>query len=119
MDIEDFNARWLKAWTDKDVERLVGFYSPDTLYCDPQVPDGVKGREALAGYLTQLFGSTPPMTYTPHEVWTTHNGYCGRWYCEMGEAPEISFIRGFDLVELRDGLISLNEVYVHPVTAVP
>src|SRR3546814_13144869 len=57
--------------------------APDTVYCDPQVPDGLKGREALRAYLTKLFAETPPMNYVPHETWATHDGYSGRWYCTM------------------------------------
>ncbi len=65
VDIEDFNARWLAKWTEKDVPGLLKFYSADTVYRDPQVPDGLKGEEALGAYLKQLFDNTPPMHYAP------------------------------------------------------
>lgn len=113
MNIEDFNADWLKAWTDKDVERLIGFYTPDCDYKDPQTPAGIKGHDALRAYLTGLFGATPPMRYTPDETWAISNGFCGRWFCEIGETGEGGRLRGFDLVILRDGKIALNEVFVH------
>ena len=79
MDIERFNADWLQAWTDKDVDRLVAFYSPNTVYKDPQTAHGLTGREALRGYLETLFGSTPPMVYTPDTTWHIDGGFCGRW----------------------------------------
>ncbi|WP_018146658.1 nuclear transport factor 2 family protein [Henriciella marina] len=115
MDIERFNADWLQAWTDKDVERLVGFYSADTVYKDPQVPNGLEGREALSSYLTTLFSSTPPMTYLPEAVWSIEGGFCGRWYCDVGEGGSEGKLRGFDLVLLENSLIKHNEVYVHPL----
>ncbi|MGV8995576.1 MAG: YybH family protein [Parvibaculaceae bacterium] len=120
LDIIDFNARWLKAWSDKNVAELVMFYSQDTVYCDPSVPNGLKGREALRAYLTKLFESTPPMNYVPHETWATHNGYAGRWYCTIS-MPDGSktYMRGFDLVVLKGNEITLNEVYVHPVEKLP
>ncbi len=102
LDLADFNARWLQAWTDKDVPKLLEFYAPDCVYKDPQTAAGITGHEALSGYLTGLFGATPPMTYTPEEIWPTHNGFCGRWYCAIGEGGEAGRMRGFDLV-----------VYVH------
>ena len=34
--IDSFNAGWLDAWSRKDVDRLVSFYTPDTVYKDPQ-----------------------------------------------------------------------------------
>ena len=49
-EIERFNADWLKAWSDKDVERLLTFYTEDADYLDPQVPAGIKGHDALRAY---------------------------------------------------------------------
>jgi hypothetical protein len=113
-DIEGYNADWLRAWTEKDVERLLGFYAPDCLYKDPQVPAGLTGHEALRGYLTGLFGATPAMTYNPDEVWPIPGGFCGRWYCDIEGGGRM---RGFDLVILEGERIALNEVYVHTLTA--
>lgn len=120
LDLEDFNRRWLQAWTDKDVPALLEFYTPDTIYRDPQTAAGLTGHAALEAYLTGLFGATPPMTYEPHEIWPTHNGYCGRWHCTISppEGPK-SHMRGFDLVVLDGGRIALNEVYVHTLEALP
>lgn len=112
-DIARFNADWLKAWTDKDVERLCGFYAEDCVYKDPQTAGGLTGKPALRAYLEGLFGATPPMTYAPDEVWPIPGGFCGRWYCDIGANGEGGRIRGFDLVSLKDGKIALNEVYVH------
>ncbi len=113
MDIADYNARWLKAWTDKDVDRLVAFYAEDCVYKDPQTAAGLTGRVALRQYLTGLFAATPPMTYTPDETWPIPGGFCGRWYCEIGEGGAGGRLRGFDLVILDGDRIALNEVYVH------
>jgi hypothetical protein len=118
LDVADFNARWLQAWTDKDVERLLGFYAEDTRYFDPQVPNGLTGHAELRPYLTQLFGATPPMEYRPHESWPTEAGFCGRWYCYIGGDPNAEpALRGFDLVVMKGDKIALNEVYVHTLAA--
>lgn len=112
-EIAAYNARWLKAWSDKDVDRLSGFYAPNCVYKDPQTAGGLSGQDALRGYLTQLFGATPPMVYEPDEVWPIAGGYCGRWYCTIGEGGSGGRMRGFDLVLLDGERITLNEVYVH------
>ncbi|MDR3498789.1 MAG: nuclear transport factor 2 family protein [Parvibaculum sp.] len=120
LDVADFNASWLKAWTNKDVPRLLAFYSADAIYKDLQVPDGLRGQDALGAYLKGLFAQTPPMRYEPHEIWPTHDGFCGRWYCTIDGADGAkTYLRGFDLVVLKDERIALNEVYVHPVTDLP
>jgi hypothetical protein len=115
MDIADYNARWLRAWSDKDVDRLVAFYADDCVYKDPQTAGGLIGQAALRHYLSGLFAATPPMTYTPDETWPILGGFCGRWYCEIGEGG--GRLRGFDLVILDGERIALNEVYVHQMSA--
>lgn len=115
--IERFNADWLSAWTDKDVERLVGFYAPDCLYKDPQTAAGITGHDALRAYLTGMFAATPPMRYTPDETWAIPGGFCGRWFCKMGETGELGTLRGFDLVIMDGDRIAVNEVYVHTLPA--
>jgi len=113
IDIAAYNADWLKAWTDKDVDRLCGFYAADCSYQDPQTAAGLKGNDALRAYLTGLFAATPPMTYAPDEVWPIPGGFCGRWYCDIGEGGALGRIRGFDMVLLDGDRITHNEVYVH------
>lgn len=115
MDIEDFNRRWLAAWTVKDLPTLLGFYAEDCLYKDNNTAGGITGHAALKAYLEGLFGATPPMTYTPDTVWPIQGGFCGRWYCEIALPDGVTRMRGFDLVILKDGRIAENEVYVHPL----
>ena len=114
MNIADYNARWLQAWTDKDVDRLCGFYAEDCVYRDPQTAAGLTGQGALRAYLTGLFAATPPMTYAPDETWPIAGGFCGRWYCDIEGGGRL---RGFDLVILDGDRIALNEVYVHQMPA--
>jgi hypothetical protein len=116
FDLEHHNADWLRAWSDKNVELLIGLYSTDCVYKDPQVTNGIIGHSALRRYLEGLFSSTPPMHYAPDQIWPTHNGYCGRWYCDIGEPGNGGKLRGFDLVILQGSKIAFNEVYVHQLT---
>ncbi len=116
MDIEQYNAAWLRAWSEKDVAALMTFYHEDTLYKDPQTAAGLRGQPALRAYLTGLFGAMPPTVYVPDEVWPLAGGkgYAGRWVATMdlGEGKTRRF-RGFDLVLLDGEKITLNEVYTH------
>ena len=57
-EIAAYNADWLQAWTDKDVERLLEFYAEDCVYKDAQTAAGLTGQAALRAYLTGLFGAT-------------------------------------------------------------
>lgn len=120
LDLADYNARWLKAWSDKDVEKLLTFYAEDVRYFDPGAPQGVTGHAALRKYLTKLFATLPATDYRPEEIWPTEQGFCGRWYCVVGDDPGAPpMMRGFDLVVLNGDRITLNEVYVHMLSAPP
>jgi ketosteroid isomerase-like protein len=114
VDIAAYNADWLKAWSEKDIDRLLHFYHPESVYKDNQTVAGLQGHDALRAYLTGLFAGTPPMRYEPDAVWAIDGGYCGRWICTI-DLPDGSkrYLRGFDLVLLDGDRITLNEVYTH------
>lgn len=105
-----FNERWLKAWSDKDVDAIASMYAPDCSYWDSGCK-GLTGRAALAAYLAQIFPLVPAWEYHPDAFWPTDDGFCARWFCDMGDKR----LRGFDFVQLRGGLIAHNEVYTHEV----
>ena len=117
FDIAKFNAAWLAAWSAKDVDTLLGFYADDTVYKDNNTAAGITGHAQLRPYLEGLFAATPKMIYTPDETWPIPGGFCGRWYCAIGEDGKDGAMRGFDLCLVKDGRITLNEVYVHVMPA--
>ena len=120
VDLNDFNQRWLEAWSLKDVDGVASFYTADTRYVDAQVPQGLAGREALKDYLAGLFGATPMMTYVPEALWEIDGGFCGRWICTIEGLEGEQWLRGFDLCLLGEkGLIAHNEVYTHRLTEKP
>ena len=49
-------------------------------------------------------------------VWAIQGGFCGRWYCDIGDGGSEGKMRGFDLVLIENSLIKHNEVYVHPLS---
>lgn len=116
ISIEQFNADWLAAWSAKDVEGVLSFYHSDAHYVDQQVPAGITGHEAMRAYLTGLFASLPSTLYTPDATWPIDGGFCGRWYCEIGDGSA-GRLRGFDLVLMRGGKIAHNEVFTHLLPA--
>ncbi len=61
LDIGRFNADWLAAWSAKDVDTLLSFYSDDTVYKDAQTAAGLTGHAEPRPYLEGLFAATPKM----------------------------------------------------------
>jgi len=39
----------LPAWTGNEPEKLASYYSDDCLYLDPEIPDGLNGKNELIG----------------------------------------------------------------------
>jgi hypothetical protein len=116
MDIVDYNARWLAAWSAKDTAALLTFYGPNIVYKDAQVAAGITGHTALGAYLNALFAATPAMEYVPEETWPIPGGFCGRWNCRFTQPDgKQRHLRGFDLVLLDGDQIIHNEVYTHDV----
>lgn len=106
-ELNAFNAAWLQAWTDKDIARIAAMYAADCSYVDGANAAGLSGRAALVTYLERLFPHLPEWKYVPDELWPVADGFCARWFCDMGGKR----LRGFDFVVLRDGQIAHNEVY--------
>jgi len=113
VDIEDYNRRWLQAWTDKDVPTLARMYGPNVVYRDAQIPNGVEGLPALTAYLERMFAATPAIRYSPETVWPIPGGFCARWYADMDHPNGPVRLRGFDMVLLEGDRIAFNEVYTH------
>lgn len=117
MDFAKYNADWLQAWSDKDVDTLVDrFYASNVVYKDTQTAKGLNGSAELRAYLTGLFAAMPPTRYDSDEIWphADGKGYAGRWIgtMELPGGAKRRF-RGFDLVILEGDRITRNEVYTH------
>ncbi|MGH2979612.1 MAG: nuclear transport factor 2 family protein [Solirubrobacterales bacterium] len=107
----EFAAAWLPAWTGNDPEWLASFYAEDAFYCDPAVPDGIEGREALVRYFTRLLGRYPDWVWTNVGAVPIEDGFLNRWHARVpARDGEVEF-EGVCTVQLRDGLIRRNEVY--------
>jgi ketosteroid isomerase-like protein len=112
QEAREFTDRWLPAWTGNDPERLASFYAEDVFYSDPQVPDGVRGREALTRYFTALLARFPDWVWTNTEAIPMEGGFLNVWHATIPMEGELTVeCDGVCTVQLRDGLIARNQVY--------
>jgi ketosteroid isomerase-like protein len=102
---------WLPAWTGNRPEHLIGFYSIDAYYSDPAHPAGLRGRAELLSYFQKLLARNPDWTWTLKEVIPTSPGFVAKWSARIPVGDEIREVEGLDIVEVRDGKITRNEVY--------
>jgi len=106
-----FAAAWLPAWSGNDPRRLASFYTHDTLYSDPQVPEGLCGRGALTAYLERLLARYPDWVWTQTASTAMRDGFVNFWQATIPLDRSELLLAGVCLVELRDGLIARNQVF--------
>jgi len=106
-----FAERWLPAWTGNQPERLAAFYSEDTFYCDPVIPEGVRGRAALTTYFRKLLARNPAWVWTHRGSMPMADGFANLWHASIPVGGRTVEVDGLCTVQLRDGLIYRNEVY--------
>ena len=108
----EFAARWLPAWSGNQPEQLAGFYSEDTFYSDPGIPEGVRGRAALAAYFRKLLAQNPDWVWTQVEGIPMEGGFLNKWLAKIPVGSKVMEIVGVCFVQLdAQGLICRNEVY--------
>jgi hypothetical protein len=108
---EQFCNAWLPAWTGNDPKKLIEYYSFDAFYLDPTVKGGLKGHSEILPYFTKLLKNNPDWKWTHEEIISTENGFVLKWKAVIPVRDREVVEYGLDIVEMRDGKITRNEVY--------
>lgn len=107
-----FAEKWLPAWTGDDPERLAEFYSEDTLYLDPAVPQGIRGKAALLSYFRKLLARNPDWVWSQIEGIPLEGGFLNKWLARIPMGDAVVEVVGVCFVQLDTaGRIRRNEVY--------
>ena len=106
-----FAERWLPAWSGNRPELLASFYSEDTFYCDPAIPGGVHGRDALLAYFRRLLEHNPGWVWTQRDAIPLEGGFLNLWHASVPVGERTLEMDGVCTVQLRGGLIASNQVY--------
>jgi hypothetical protein len=110
MDYSTFCRNWLETWTGNRPEALRAFYTDDAFYRDPAKPGGIRGAELLP-HFTKLLALNPDWKWEAVEILETRQGFCLKWKATIPVKGQTITETGLDIVELKDGLISRNEVF--------
>jgi len=106
-----FCTTWLGYWTGNRPEELSLFYSEDAFYRDPANPQGLRGRAEILAYLRTLLKHNPEWVWEAEEIFMIDGGFVLRWRAGIPVGREIVRENGLDIVLVRDGLITRNEVF--------
>ena len=117
MDVEEarrLTEAILSAWNRQDMEGVLACYTEDCVYLDPNTRGPVVGHEALRRYLSRLFQQWQ-MHWSLREFFLFEDGSGGAflWHAQLTPASggKTAEIDGMDLVAVREGKLSRNEVY--------
>jgi hypothetical protein len=106
-----FAEQWLPAWTGNDPERLASFYTDDVFYCDPAIPNGVRGRTALLAYFTRLLAQNPRWVWRHVGSVPIEDGFLNQWHATIPAGPKVVEATGVCTAQLRGGRIYSNQVF--------
>jgi hypothetical protein len=109
--MEEFCRRWLEAWSGNRPGELLGFYAEDVFYADPAVRDGLHGINELSPYLQRLLAANPNWRWEMVELMPTEKGFTLKWQAVIPAGEQVVQEEGLDIVEIKDGKISRNEVF--------
>ena len=107
----NFCRDWLAAWTGNKPTELIKFYDEQAYYRDPAKIDGLKGHGEILPYFEKLLGSNPTWKWEEEELYPTVKGFIIKWKARIPVGEEEVLECGMDIVELKKGLITRNEVY--------
>jgi hypothetical protein len=111
MDYESFCTEWLNSWAGNQPEKLLAYYSEDAFYVDPANVNGLNRHEQLLPYFSKLLKYNPLWRWTAEEIMPTEKGFTLKWKAVIPVKDKTVTLFGLDIVEMRDGKISRNEVY--------
>ncbi len=102
------------AWNSQEIERVLGCYTEDVIYTDPNTRGAVRGRGAMGHYLTKLFAGWK-MTWSLREahLFESRQGCVVLWHATFQPAAGGAMVEadGMDLVMVREDQIHRNDVY--------
>lgn len=106
--------KFLAAWESQNVERVLGCYTEDLVYTDPNTRGAVRGREAMQRYLTKLFAAwTMTWSLRDAHLFDDRQGCSVLWRATFRSAAGGPTVEadGMDRVLMRGELICHNDVY--------
>jgi len=103
----------LSTWNAQDVEAVVGCYTEDMVYIDPNTRGEVQGADAMRRYLRKLFSSWE-MRWTLREAYPLAEleGAAVLWHATFSKSGSDKTVEtdGMDFVLVRGDQIERNEV---------
>jgi uncharacterized protein (TIGR02246 family) len=102
--------RFHEAFNAHDLDALADLWSDDCVFEDTSPPAGTRhtGREAVLQACRDFFGQSPNASFIVEELTTFGDRALVKWRYSWGDG----YVRGVDLMRVRDGRVSESLAYV-------
>ena len=108
----EFTNRWLPKWTGNKPEELLAFYADDAFFLDPGRPLGLKGKEALFAYFTNVLSHNPTWVWSQVEPIPIEGGFLNKLAAHIPVGDIVVECVGLCFLQFNDeGKIKRNEIY--------
>jgi steroid delta-isomerase-like uncharacterized protein len=116
---------YVAAWNSHDTEKIVSFYTDDIVYEDLGAGQIYRGKEALRGVDTYLFGAFPDLNFEVKSSFISGDWSASEWVMSgthKGDIPGLPAtgkrfsIRGASVAELKEGKIKRISHYYNWIT---
>ena len=108
--LEDFAA----AWSQRDVDKILSYYTDDCVYEDVALGRVMRGREEIRTFIEELFRAVPDFRIEHREALVSGEGGAAEWVISGTHTSDLPglpatgrrfSIRGASVLELQDGKI--------------
>ena len=108
------------AWNSHDTEKMVSFFTDDSVYEDLGIGKIKRGKEELRAFINGFFATFPDHNFEVKSSFISGDWYCAEWVwsgTHKGDIPGLPAtgkrfsIRGVSVGELKEGKIKRNSDY--------
>jgi steroid delta-isomerase-like uncharacterized protein len=118
--VEDFARRYDEAWESGDGARVAELCAEDVVWVDPALPEALRGRDAVRGFVEATYRMVPDVRFEmPEPPYTAPSGsrvivpyrmsgtMTGPWeYMDLAPTGRRFEVDGIDVWDMRDGVIA-------------
>jgi hypothetical protein len=91
---------------------LIAFYADGAFFLDPGRPQGIKGKEALFTYFTNVLSHNPTWVWTQVEPIPIEDGFLNKLTARIPVGEKFVECAGLCFLQFNDeGKIKRNEIY--------
>ncbi len=96
---------YYSAWSSGDVEGVMSYFTPATVYEDVATGELATGTAEVRAFATKFLESSPGVSVEPTSILIGERSAADEWTMKAGTGKEAWSVRGVAILQHRDGQI--------------